>query len=105
MLAADTVPAGPPPMITNDAVVLGMLVVILGLVFWTSSRESGVWKKFYGVVPALLLCYFLPSILNSFGVIDGKTSGLYPMARDYLLPRQAERAALTTDEVTVTDAA
>ncbi len=86
MLAADTVPAGPPPMIANDAVVLGMLVVILGLVFWTSSRETGFWKKFYGIVPALLLCYFLPSILNSFGVIDGKTSGLYPMARDYLLP-------------------
>jgi uncharacterized membrane protein len=25
-------------------------------------------------------------VLNSLGVIDGKTSGLYPMARDYLLP-------------------
>ena len=86
MLAPDTVPAGPPPMITNDAVVLGILAVILGLVFWTSSRETGFWKKFYGIVPALLLCYFLPSLLNSFGVIDGKTSGLYPMARDYLLP-------------------
>lgn len=86
MLAPDTVPAGPPPMITNDAVVLGILIAILGLVFWTSSRETGFWKKFYGIVPALLLCYFLPSVLNSLGVIDGKTSGLYPMARDYLLP-------------------
>ena len=73
-------------MITNDAVVLGILIAILGLVFWTSSRETGFWKKFYGIVPALLLCYFLPSVLNSLGVIDGKTSGLYPMARDYLLP-------------------
>lgn len=86
MLAADEAPAGPPPMFDNDAVVLGMLVAILGFVFWSSSRESGFWKKFYGIVPALLLCYLLPALLNSFGVIDGKASGLYPMARDYLLP-------------------
>ncbi len=73
-------------LITNDAVVLGLLAVTLGLVFWTSSRETGFWKKFYGVVPALLLCYLLPAIYNSIGLIDGAASGLYPMARDYLLP-------------------
>jgi uncharacterized membrane protein len=78
--------AAPPPMIANDAVVLGILAVILGFVFWSSSRTEGFWKKFYGIVPALLLCYFLPAVLNSLGVIDGKSSGLYPMARDYLLP-------------------
>lgn len=86
MLAAETVANAPLPLITNDAVVLGLLASILGLVFWTSSRESGVWKKFYGVVPALLLCYFLPALLNSAGIIDGHASALYPMARDYLLP-------------------
>ncbi len=86
MLAAETVANAPLPLITNDAVVLGLLAAILGLVFWTSSRESGDWKKFYGVVPALLLCYFLPALLNSSGIIDGHASALYPMARDYLLP-------------------
>ncbi|MFZ5638095.1 MAG: DUF819 domain-containing protein [Pseudomonadota bacterium] len=86
MLAAEDAPAGPPPMIENDAVVLGLLAAILAFVFWSSSRESGFWKRFYGIVPALLLCYFLPALLNSFGVIDGAASGLYPMARDYLLP-------------------
>ena len=73
-------------LITNDAVVLGLLAVTLGAVFWTSSRESGFWKKFYGYVPALLMCYLLPAIYNSIGLIDGNASGLYPMARDYLLP-------------------
>jgi uncharacterized membrane protein len=38
------------------------------------------------VVPALLPCYLLPAIANSTGLIDGAGSGLYPMARDYLLP-------------------
>ena len=75
-----------PPLVTNDAVVLGMLAAILGAVFWSASRTSGFWKKFYSYVPALLLCYLIPSVLNSFGVIDGNASSLYPVARDYLLP-------------------
>ena len=80
-------PAAPnTALITNDAVVLGLLAVTLGAVFWTSSRESGFWKKCYGYVPALLMCYLLPAIYNSIGLIDGNASGLYPMARDYLLP-------------------
>ena len=74
------------PMITNDAVVLGMIAAILGAVLLTSSRPDGAWKKFYSYVPALLLCYLLPSLLNTLGVIDGAASRLYPMARDYLLP-------------------
>ncbi len=73
-------------MITNDAVVMGLLAVSLGLIFWTASRPDGFWKKFYSYVPALLLCYLVPAIYNSIGLIDGSASGLYPMARDYLLP-------------------
>ncbi len=73
-------------LITNDAVVLGLLAVTLGAVFWTASRPSGIWHKFYTYVPALLMCYLLPAIYNSIGLIDGEASGLYPMARDYLLP-------------------
>ncbi len=73
-------------LITNDAVVLGLLALVLGFVFWSSSREDGFWHKFYNYVPALLLCYLIPSIFNSIGLIDGATSGLYPMARDFLLP-------------------
>lgn len=74
------------PLVTNDAVVLGMLAAILGMVFWSAARPSGPWKKFYSYVPALLLCYLVPAILNTLGVIDGSVSKLYPIARDYLLP-------------------
>jgi uncharacterized membrane protein len=73
-------------LITDDAVVLGLLAVTLGAVFWTASRPDGFWQKFYNVVPALLVCYLVPAIFNSIGLIDGAGSGLYPMARDYLLP-------------------
>jgi uncharacterized membrane protein len=84
-------------LITNDAVVMGLLAVTLGLVFWTSSRPDGFWKRFYTYVPALLLCYLLPAVYNSIGLIDGNASGLYPMARDYLLPSALVLLCLAID--------
>ncbi|MEZ5439013.1 MAG: DUF819 family protein [Lysobacteraceae bacterium] len=84
-------------LITDDTVVLGLLAVALGLIFWTSSRPDGFWKKFYTYVPALLLCYFIPAIFNSTGLIDGNKSGLYPMARDYLLPTALVLLTLSID--------
>lgn len=73
-------------LVTNDAVALGILATILGFVFYTSSSSHPFWQNFYRVIPALLLCYFLPSLLNTFGVIDGNTSQLYFVASRYLLP-------------------
>ena len=73
-------------LVTNDAVVLGMLALLLGLVFWTSHSRHPFWRRFYGVVPALLLCYFLPSLLNTFGVVDAEQSELYYVSSRYLLP-------------------
>lgn len=73
-------------LVTNDATALGILATILGFVFYTSSSSHPFWQKFYRFIPALLLCYFLPSLLNTFGVIDGNTSQLYFVASRYLLP-------------------
>ena len=84
-------------LITNDAVVLGILAVILGLVFYTSHSENRYCKAFYRYVPALLLCYFLPSLLNSFGIIDGEGSSLYKMASRYLLPASLVLLTLSVD--------
>src|SRR6476469_2943726 len=75
------------PLITNDIVVLGLIAATLGAVFWTASREGGFWKRFHGFVPALLLCYLIPGIYNSIGLIDGANSKLYnPVASRVLLP-------------------
>ena len=51
-----------PPFFTNDAIVFGILMGILALIFYTTSLES--FKKFYRVIPALLLCYFVPALLH-----------------------------------------
>ena len=74
------------PLITNDAVVMGLLAAILGFIFYTSHSENANWQRFYRYVPSILLCYFIPSLFNTFGVIDGEHSKLYDVAKTYLLP-------------------
>jgi uncharacterized membrane protein len=74
------------PLFTNDATVMGILAILLGLVFYTANSQASFWRKFYMFVPSVLLCYFLPSLLNTFGLIDGENSQLYYVASRYLLP-------------------
>ena len=88
-------------LIQNDAVVMGLLAATLAFVFWGASRPSGPWKKFYAVVPALLMCYLLPAIYNSVGLIDGSASGLYAMARDYMLPSSLALFCIAIDLVAI----
>ena len=71
---------------TNDAIVFGLLALALAGVFYTSNQKSGFWKQFYKVVPALLMCYLIPAIFNSVGLISDSTSQLYYVASRYLLP-------------------
>jgi len=85
------------PLITNDAVVLGILMSILIFVFRTSKSPNPFWKKFYTYVPTLLLCYFIPSILNSAGIISGENSRLYFVASRYLLPTSLVLLTISID--------
>lgn len=59
-----------PPIFTEDFVVFGILMLVLGFVFYTSSSSNTFWKKFYTIVPSLLMCYLLPSILSSLNIIS-----------------------------------
>jgi uncharacterized membrane protein len=72
------------PLITNDAIVIGILLVILALVF--QGEQHPRTKRFFEYVPGILICYFVPGLLNSFGVISGDQSKLYFVASRYLLP-------------------
>ena len=84
-------------LVTNDATILGMLAVILGLVFYTENSDHRFWKRFYTYVPGLLLCYFVPSLLNAFGVINPEESRLYFVASRYLLPACLVLLTLSVD--------
>lgn len=84
-------------LFTNDAVILGILMIILAIIFVTSSNKKPAWQKFYTFVPALLLCYFVPSLLNTFGLIDAEASNLYFVASRYLLPASLVLLCLSID--------
>jgi uncharacterized membrane protein len=84
-------------LITNDAIVFGILIVMLALIFKTSSSSNPFWKKFYKLIPMLLLCYFLPSLLTTFGLVDPEKSQLYFVASRYLLPASLVLLTLSVD--------
>lgn len=75
------------PVFTNDAIVLGLLILALTVVFVTSASAHPFWRRFYRYVPPLLLCYFLPALMHwPLGLISGAESDLYFVASRYLLP-------------------
>lgn len=98
------------PFFTDDTIVFGLLMLLVGLVFYTSSKEEGFWKKFYTVIPALLMCYLLPSIFSSLHIISPewtelneageeikKSSSIYYVASRYLLPAALVLMTLSID--------
>lgn len=98
------------PLFTNDTIVFGILMIALGIIFYTSSREQGFWKKFYGIVPALFMAYFIPALLTTSGIISPEwisvsesgeatigTSNLYYMSSRYLLPAALVLMTLSID--------
>ena len=84
-------------MIDNDAIIFGILILILGFVFYTSNLKNRFWKSFYTFFPVLLVCYFLPSLLNYFKLIDPSNSQLYFVASRYLLPCSLVLLTLSID--------
>jgi uncharacterized membrane protein len=97
LLAAATGDVRGPPLVSNDAVVLGILLVILAFVFKTSNSDKPGWKSFYKYVPALLLCYFVPGLLGTANIISGETSKLYFAASRYMLPASLVLLTLSLD--------
>lgn len=86
------------PLITNDAIVLGLLLAILAFVFVTSSSSKPGWKKFYTFFPSVLACYFFPALLNwPLGLISGDESQLYFVSSRYLLPASLVLLCLSID--------
>ncbi len=82
-------------LITNPAVVFGILMVILAVIFWTNSLAG--FRRFYKVVPMLLLCYFVPSLLSFFGLVNPEDNTLYTVASRYLLPATLVLLTLSVD--------
>ncbi len=98
------------PIITQDTIVFGILMLTLGFVFYTSTSENSGWKKFYKYIPALLMAYMLPAVFTTTGVIapEWKTtddagiitehsSQVYYIASRFLLPAALVLMTLSVD--------
>lgn len=98
------------PLITQDTIAFGILMLTLGFVFYTSSSENKTWQKFYKFVPALLMAYMLPAIFTSLGIIAPEwtsmndagelvkhESQLYYVASRFLLPASLVLLTLSID--------
>lgn len=83
--------------ITSDAIIFGLLAATLGAIFWTTQSQAPFWTKFYRYVPALVLCYFLPALYSTTGLIDVSNSSLYQIATRYLLPATLVLLTLSID--------
>mgnify|MGYP006178039697 FL=1 len=98
------------PFFTDDTIVFGLLMLLLGFVFYTSAIKEGFWKKFYIIFPSLLMCYLLPSIFSSLNIISPewkelgengelvtKKSNIYYVASRFLLPAALVLMTLSID--------
>ncbi|MHB1148289.1 MAG: DUF819 family protein [Lutibacter sp.] len=98
------------PIITQDTIAFGILMLTLGFVFYTSSSENSKWVKFYKIVPALLMAYMLPAIFTSLGIIAPQwesvneagevikeESKLYYVSSQFLLPASLVLMTLSID--------
>lgn len=98
------------PVFTDDTIIFGLLILTLGFVFYTESRSSGFWFKFYKIVPGLFMAYMLPAVLTTTGLIAPEwqtsnetgeiiehSSNLYFVASRYLLPAALVLMTLSID--------
>ncbi|MCB0444546.1 MAG: DUF819 family protein [Gelidibacter sp.] len=77
--------------------VFGILMLCLGFVFYTESTKTGFWSKFYKIVPGLLMCYLLPAIFSSLGIISPELTKTYFVSSRYLLPASLVLLTISVD--------
>lgn len=70
-------------LVTHPTGVLAVLLAVLAGIFWFGERPTGV--RLFKVVPRLLFCYFVPTLLTTFGILPFE-SLLYVWVKTFLLP-------------------
>jgi uncharacterized membrane protein len=85
-------------------------MIAIAFIFYTESKTSGFWFKFYKVVPGLFMAYMLPAVFTTLGWIApdweritasgtlvAESSQLYYVASRYLLPAALVLMTLSID--------
>ncbi len=98
------------PFLTNDTTVFGVLMLSLGFIFYTESKTTGFWSKFYKIVPGLFMAYMIPALWTTLGLISPEwettsdkgeivqhSSNLYYISSRFLLPAALVLMTLSID--------
>ena len=98
------------PLFTDDTIVFGLLMSAIALIFYTESRPTGFWYKFYKIVPGLFMAYMIPALFTTLGWIAPEwetltpsgeltqhSSSLYYLASRFLLPAALVLMTLSID--------
>lgn len=104
------------PLFTDDTIVFGLLMLALGLIFYTESIKTGFWSKFYKIVPGLFMAYMIPALFTTVGLIAPEwettdqsgnivehSTNLYYVSSRYLLPAALVLMTLSIDLKAVFD--
>lgn len=79
-------------------VAFGIIMAIIGVVFYTQGLKGAFWRRFYAVLPGIVLCCFIPATLNSLGMFaDGVGAQIYGFTATYLLPASLLLMTLSMD--------
>jgi uncharacterized membrane protein len=82
------------PLIQSPLGVLAVLLFVLAALFMLQRHPAG--ARFFAVVPLLVFCYFVPTLLSNTGVIPLE-SETYVFIRRVLLPASLLLLVLATD--------
>ncbi len=79
-------------------IAFGVIMAIIGLVFYTQGLPGKFWRRFYALLPGIVLCCFIPATLNSLGIFgEGVGSQIYGFTATYLLPASLLLMTLSMD--------
>ena len=86
------------PLITTLPAAFGLIMGVVGAIFYTGNSAHPFWRRFYTILPGIVLCCFIPAGLNSAGVFAPDLGGqIYRFAATYLLPASLFLMTLSMD--------
>lgn len=94
MLADAAAEIATTPIVEHEAGLLAVLLGVLACIFWATQHPAtrGIFK----IVPSLVFCYFVPTLLTTLGVIPERAA-LYTWIKDFLLPASLLLLVLSLD--------
>ena len=86
------------PLVTTLPAAFGLTMGVVGAIFYTGNSAHPFWRRFYTILPGIVLCCFIPAGLNSAGVFAPDLGGqIYRFAATYLLPASLFLMTLSMD--------